>query len=240
MPFSIVHVEIWTKLKNYLPKEDNFLEFLAWNIFVDSSYNLMELWILIDRDITHFYSLEWYFKSDFPYNFKIIELDNNFSYFNLWYYFHLILDKLWRDSNFVWDCYKDVDKENLYQLSRIVYSKYDLNSYIKAYWADIIDKLYNYKLDKNKLPKIYYDINVELLQSTYISILDYMTWKNHFIKVESKYDLYKIVNNKIVILDKKVEQQMNKYFPYEKYLELKNRWLEILNDELLIYFKDIK
>ncbi len=230
MPFSIVHIEIWAKLKDYLPTEDNLLEFLAWSIFVDSSYNLKELWIDIKREVTHYYNWDSYYSSDFPSNFKKMELDKNFTYFNLWYYYHLLLDQLWRDSEFVWDCYKDVDKENLYQLSRIVYSKYDLDAFIEDFWLSILDKLYSFKLDKNKIPYIYSDIDLKYLQKTYLSIIDYMRLTKTFRKIEWDREFYKIVDNKIIIIDNDIEKQMHDFFPFEKYTKLKTTWYNILKE----------
>lgn len=233
MPFSIVHIEIWTKLKNYLLSEDNFLDFLAWSIFVDSSYNLKELWVKIDREVTHYYQNESFISSDFPKNFYDSELNNWFSYFKLWYYYHLILDKLWRDSKFVWDCYKDVDKENLYQLSRIIYSKYDLDAFIADFWTSIIDKLYMYEIDKKEIPSIYKGVNSSLLQETYISIIDYMCNKRYFKKLDWENIIYKIVNWGIEILNKSTENEMNSFFPYKEYINLKNYWFEILKKEII-------
>ncbi len=234
MPFSIVHIEVWTKLTNNFYNEKDYIDFLAWSIFVDCSYTLAELWVNIDRSTTHFYNNENYFNFDFTKCFKNKELSKNNSFFNKWYYCHLILDKVWRDSNFVWDSFNDnIEKEKIYQISRFLYAHNDLNNFLKeSKNKEIINKLYKYTLDKNKIPSIFYFIDDILINKSFKLVLDYMLWKKTFNKIDNSKQYYENKNWKIQIIDSILINDLEKLFPVEWYTKLKKVWLCTIKCEL--------
>lgn len=232
MPFSIVHIELWVGLKDNFKNNDNLLDFLAWSIFVDSSYELNNQWVFISRDVTHYHNGQDYSTADFSKNFLECELKNNFSYFNLWYYCHLTLDKLWRDSKFIQNAYNNVELDNIYQLSRVFHSFLDLNNFLKVDKLSYITQLYNYKIEKSKIPSMFHNIDTHKLQSSFLSILDYMTLKKVFNKVENEDKIYNIIDWKFNFLDKKIEKKINELFPHEDYNKLKEYSLGILLQDI--------
>nr|MDD3720200.1 hypothetical protein [Candidatus Gracilibacteria bacterium] len=228
MPYSIVHIELGVSLKDYFNNENDFLDFLAGSIFVDSSYELNNQGVQIKREDTHYHKGEDYINSEFPDNFLKKELKTNFSNFKLGYYYHLILDKLWRDSSFVGEAYKNNDLDEIYQLSRIFHANIDLNDFIKVDNNNYIDKLYKYKINKNSLPSVFLNIDTNILNDTYMSIIDYMVNKKTFKKVSNEDEVYTIINGELEFLDKEIEKKVNTLFPYKDYNDLKKQGLKIL------------
>lgn len=217
MPYSIIHLELAHKKSKELNLENNdLLDFLVWNLIVDSSYDLSELWINIEREETHYHKWENYFEVDFPIYFLKKELKNNKNnYLKLWYYYHLQLDKFRRDNELK-AIYNDENIRNAYQIARKENAKSDFEIFIKQN-NNLIEKLYNYEFNIEILPEIFKNIEKEKLKITFTNILDYMTLKSNFKKWEES------ENTKFLI---------EKYFSYENHLELKEKaFLEINLDK---------
>ena len=185
MPYSIVHLELANKKikeKKDLT-EENILDFFVWSLIVDSSYDLEKYWIKnIKRDDTHYHKWEEYLKSNFPKNFLDIELKNNKNnYLKLGYYYHLLVDKVWRDNEVSNTKEENTQFRYIYQISRKIHAFYDLENFLHLEnGQNIIDNLYNYKIDKNKYPSIFNNIEEKILKQVLKDILDYMTRKKTF------------------------------------------------------------
>ncbi|MDD4151642.1 MAG: hypothetical protein PHR68_03430 [Candidatus Gracilibacteria bacterium] len=222
MPYSIIHLEIAHKKSKELNLENkNFLDFLVGNLIVDSSYDLSELGVNIEREETHYHKGENYFEVDFPVNFLEKELKNTKNnYLKLGYYYHLQLDKFRRDNELK-TIYNDDSIRNAYQIARKENAKKDLKNFIKKN-NDLIEKLYNYEFNIEILPEIFKNIEKEKLKITFTNILDYMTLKNNFKKGEEN------ENTKILI---------EKYFSYENHLKLKEKAFLEINLDIPYFFK---
>jgi len=205
MPYSIVHLDLANKkVKSLNISKEKKLDFFVWNIIVDNSYNLNSYWIeKISRDDTHYHTNQNYMEVDFVNNFFTKE-DINKNYLIYWYYYHLLVDKFWRDFEFEWRKL-DEDIYKAYQISRKINSKIDLEKFLDK---KIIVELYSYQIDIFKLPWVFQHISQEIMQKSYIDILDYMTFKKTF----SKWDF-----------DEKYEYFINKYFSYNHHLDMKDR-----------------
>lgn len=208
MPYSIIHLEIAKRKSEELKiDKQNLLDFLVWNLIVDFSYVLEDLWFSINRDITHYYEWENYFLCDFPKKFLESENFKKDDYLKLWYYYHLLLDKFRRDRE-INEIYTDDDIRNAFQISRKLNAKYDLENFLlEDENKIIIDNLYNYEFDHKKLPKVFSKIDVKILKIAFWDFIDYMLGKNDFTKGEQK------ENTKDLI---------KKFFNYDKHIELKN------------------
>ncbi len=210
MPYSIVHIDLVNKkLKNKKISPQDKLDFFVGNIITDISYNLNSYWISIKREDTHYYTWQDYMQVDFANNFFLKE-NMTKNYLIYWYYYHLLTDKFWRDFEFEWR-YVNEDIYNTYQISRKINSEIDLLNFEDKY---LFDKLYNYKIENYKLPSVFYNISIDLIQKSYIDLLDYMTLKKTFSKWESN-DKYKDL--------------IEKYFSYDHHLSLKNKAFNEIN-----------
>ncbi len=209
MPYSIVHIDLALQKNNDLNLEwQDLLDFLVWNILVDSSYNLSIFGIEISRPDTHYHPWEGYFVADFPNNFYIQELENNSkNYLKLGYYYHLLLDKF-RLNNELNEIYTDDEIRNAFQISRKLNAQIDFE---KLSNKKIIEELYNYELNLDKLPKVFHNIDEKVLKKVFLSILDYMTGKNHFTKWERSH---------------KTDEIIKEHFNYEKHLDFKIKALK--------------
>ncbi len=230
MPYSIVHLKLAKKkndsLKICKTKQEE-LDFFVWNIFVDSSHELKTFWINLKRDDTHYYKWQNYFNFDFPWNFLKQEIIKN-NFFNLWYYYHLKVDELWRDIFFTQKIFLEWKKtdfsDSLYHVFRKYYAFLDYKDFEKNNKNLILD-LYKYKINKEKIPKIFKNIDLEILQKSYLQILDYMFFKDIFQKKdELKY--LKIKDDKIFI-DEEIKKVIEKYYPIAKYKDFYKKALEI-------------
>ena len=222
MPYWIIHLKIANKkqaLEKICKTKEEKLDFFAWNIFVDISYNLKQLGIDISRQKTHYYLNKNYFKYDFEKNFlKNEKIDNCFK---LWYFYHLVADKIWRDiylkqkiileKAWLQDFWDD-----LYQAFRKYYAFIEFKKFKKNN-KEIIEDLYNYKIKKEKLPKIFQNIPENLLKKAFLKILDHMIFKENFYKKNEKKFL-EIKNNEI-ILKEDTKKFFEKYYP-KKYYDL--------------------
>jgi len=224
MPYSIVHFELANKLKNIEKLSENeYLDFIIWNIIVDSSYDLNNRWIKnILRENTHYNIWENYMTCDFPKNFYEKEIKNKeTNYLKLWYYYHLLIDELWRNEALVKTMSENSHIRYLYQISRKINAFYDLQKEKKnKNFDEIINKLYNYEISKNKIPSVFENIDINVLNEVKNDILDYMTLKKHFTKWEDILKPYKIYKDKIEIKED-IKKEIDKYFPYIDYLKFK-------------------
>jgi hypothetical protein len=230
MPYSIVHFELANKVKNIekLSKSE-YLDFLIWNIIVDSSYDLENRWIKhIHRDNTHYNVWENYMIADFPKNFYNKEIKNQkINYIKLWYYYHLLVDELWRDDNLVKTMWEKTHIWYIYQISRKVNAFYDLKKVKEnPNFEEIINDLYNYKIDNKKLPSIFKSIDNNIMNNVIKDILDYMVWKKHFSKWEDILNPYKIQGDTIIV-KKEIQKEIDKYFSYKDYLLFKEKVKDI-------------
>ena len=107
--------------KKYFSQEA-FLDFIVGNIFVDASYLLTEAGYVISRQKTHFYEGKSFETTPFDALFLNTEYTLSQSDFNLGYYYHLVVDRVWRDSSFTQKASTSSRFESLYQLSRKVYA----------------------------------------------------------------------------------------------------------------------
>lgn len=218
MPYSIVHLELWNKKSKQLnlSKKEN-LDFLAWNIIVDISYNINSYWYKdISRDDTHYHTWQNYFV-DFPDNF--IKKENiKINYLIYWYYYHLLVDMFWRDNEFPWRILDD-SIHKAYQISRKINAKIDFDNFDNFNNTQLINDLYNYDLSWIVLPSVLNKIPLDIIQKSYIDIIDYMTFKKTF----SKWDT-----------DKKYMDLVQKYFSYNHYTDLKNKAFESINKKIEI------
>ena len=174
MPFTIVHVDLATKLNENKLKleENNFLDFLVGNIIVDCNYELKKKWLGIDRDKTHYYENENYFNCKFPSNFYENELKTDFNFLKLWYYYHLITDRVWADIK-LQNALADGELRKIYQSDRKNHADNDFFLFQKNN-KYLIDKLYNYSFKLDLLPSVYQDISIKDLQDSYKKVLDFM------------------------------------------------------------------
>lgn len=209
MPYSIVHIDLALQKNEELKLEkEDLLDFLVWNILVDSSYDLSVFGVKFTRPDTHYHPWEDYFIANFPNNFFELELKNyENNYFKLGYYYHLLLDKF-RLANEISEIYTDDEVRNAFQISRKLNAQKDFENLENK---EIIDDLYNYEFDTNKLPKVLQNIDQEILRQVLNNILDYMTLKNHFVKWEKNH---------------KTDDIIAKHFSYDKHIELKNMALK--------------
>lgn len=213
MPYSIVHIDLALQKNRELSlKWQDLLDFLVWNILVDTSYNLAKFGIELPRSDTHYYPCENYFIADFPNNFYIQELENNGKkYLRLGYYYHLLLDKFRRDNE-ISEIYTDDEVRNAFQISRKLNAQVDFEKFLENTDSKkIILDLYSYKFDKYKLPKVLHSIDEKILKKVFHNILDYMTGKNHFTKWERSH---------------KTDEIINEHFNYEKHLDFKTKALK--------------
>ncbi len=211
MPYSIVHIDLALQKNEELKLErQDLLDFLVWNILVDSSYDLEIFGIESSRPDTHYHPEEDYFVADFPNNFYNQELNNNNNnnnYLKFGYYYHLLLDKF-RLGNEISEIYTDDEVRNAFQISRKLNAQIDFENLSNK---EIIEELYNYEFNLDKVPKVLQNIDEKILKWILNNILDYMTWKNHFVKWERNH---------------KTDDIISKYFSYDKHIELKNRALK--------------
>jgi hypothetical protein len=212
MPYSIVHIDLALQKNEELKLEwEDLLDFLVWNILVDSSYSLFEFGVELSRPDTHYHPWEDYFIADFTNNFFVQELENDRNnYLKLWYYYHLLIDKF-RLGNEISEIYTDDEVRNAFQISRKLNAKIDFENLENK---DIIEELYNYEFNLDKLPQVLKNIDTKILKSVLNNILDYMAWKNHFVKWERNH---------------KTDDIISKYFSYDKHIDLKNRALKEIN-----------
>ncbi len=219
MPYSIVHIKTsinFLEWKN-LDKND-YLDFLAWSLLPDCSYNLYSQWVDITRDDTHYHPWEDWFTAKFPANYNNIELPTESdSYFVKWYYHHLLVDEYYRDNEWKKESY-DEDMKCLYEIYRKINAYEDL---LDLTDKSLIEKLYNYKIDKSKLPSIFIDIDVDKLQNVFIELLDHLKFKKRFIKYDTELNYYHLKDNKIIIKNDFIDKY-NKYFSREEYLDMIN------------------
>lgn len=234
MPYSIVHTELAFQTKKPLfEKKSDFLWYLVWSIFVDSNYILSKSWFHLHRKRTHYYEDSEYENVDFPENFWNQEERKNTPFF-IWYYFHLITDKVWRDSSLIQKAYQSEELERRYQISRKIHSFYDLQ---KLLWDK--EKIWilheSLKLDFSSIlfPSIFKEVPYEVLQTTYAKMLDYMLWKDFFLKKSENEDDYIIVGWILHIKDKELEKQVLSLFPYSEYQTLKQVALDKFQSEVL-------
>ncbi len=209
MPYSIVHIDLALKKNNQLNLEkDDLIDFLVWNILVDSSYCLFEFGVELSRPDTHYHTWEDYFVANFPNNFFSQELKNDENnYFKLGYYYHLLLDKF-RLTNEINEIYTDDEVRNAFQISRKLNAQIDFENLENK---EIIEELYNYEFNLDKLPIVLKNIDRKILKWALNNILDYMTLKNHFVKWERNHKTDDIIAN---------------HFSYDKHIELKNSALK--------------
>lgn len=236
MPYSIVHFELAKSLKDIknITKSEQ-LDFIIWSIIVDSSYDLYSRWInTIKREDSHYYKWEDYMAFDFVNNFYKKEvLKNKGNYLILWYYYHLIVDEKWKDDNFLsLNMEENSHIRYIYQISRKVNAFYDLKELKKdKNFNNIIDDLYNYKIDNNKLPSVFKNIDNDIINQVKNDILDYMIWKKHFSKWEDILTPYKIIDDHIEIKDD-IKKEVEKYFSYKEYKKFKDK-IKDLNFNLM-------
>jgi len=227
MPYSITHLEIWNnKAKQLNIKNTELLDFLVWNIICDCSYDLKENWVSIWRDLTHYYKWLNYFSTDFPNNFFEKEIVwDEYNFLKLWYYYHLLVDKLWRDKGPL----RTVEEEerwelrHIYQISRKIYAFYDYKEFVEKNWENLIKELYSYKIYKNinKLPSFMKDINIDIIQKVFLDILDYMTMKKSFLKAWNIMEKYVVIDDNKIKIENELKLKLNQNFSYENYKDLK-------------------
>ena len=227
MPYSIVHSEIAFLSRDFLKylSEKDFLEFLVWNIFVDSSHLLFELWYKnIHRHTTHYYRKDFYEIDNFPEIFW--EQEKEYSPLFVGYYFHLLTDKIWRDSNFIEAAYKNLDEEREYQISRKIHAFMD---YKNLLWnkdsLNMVEKLYTFSFEWVKTPSIFTEVKTEDLERVLYGILDYMLGKKLFVKKTEKEEDYSSNNGEFIIKDSQLQEKVQKKYPYEEYNFLKKEAL---------------
>lgn len=203
MPFTIVHIDLATRLnENKLKlKKNNLLDFLVGNIIVDCNYELKKKGLDIDRDKTHYYEKENYFNCKFPTNFYEKELKKDFTFLKLWYYYHLLTDKIWADIK-LQNALKDDELRKAYQSDRKFHAEKDFYNFQEKY-SYLIDDLYNYKINKDLLPKVYKNVPKKDLEKSYKSVLDFM------------------------ISDKSHLEYYKTYFSYQEHLIYKQKALDL-------------
>lgn len=225
MPYSIVHTELAFKTAEELEfNENQFQEYIVGSIFVDANYLLQEYWFQTNRRVTHYYEDIVYEKAPFPEDFLKKEWIS--SPFCLGYYFHLLTDRVWRDSSAVGKAYRSEEMDNYYQISRKIHSYHDLQILLgNKKYLDIIEKSRLFRFEKEKIPSIFHSIPKETLEKTYNKMVDFMLGKDFFMKESEKHQIYKIENWVLHITDKDLERKVLQFFPYEEYLELKKEAL---------------
>ena len=231
MPYSAVHFELGLSFRNKFQDYNEFLDFLAGSIFVDVSYILNTYSINISRAKTHFYEEGEFENADFDRTFQ--KDHTECSAFLTWYFVHLVVDKVWRDSPFVRKVYFDEELESLYQFSRKIYASKDIAHISERESVQkVIKDLYSYKVERLKLPFLFHDLDETMLQKAFIELLDYMFGKKIFYKkIESK-NAYKISKGAVRIKDTKMKSQLKKFFPYKEYAKLKKTWFEKMKNFL--------
>jgi hypothetical protein len=234
MPYSIVHTELAFQTKKPLfEKKSDFLLYIIGSIFVDSNYILSNTWFHIHRKHTHYYKDGEYEDVNFPEVFWHQEWikDNPFM---AGYYFHLVTDQVWRDSSLIQKAYQSREFERWYQISRKIHSFYDLQKLLwdtEKIW--IIDESSKLDFSSIILPSVFKDIPYETLKKTYDKMLDYMMWKDFFLKNSESGDDYTIVRWTLHIKDKELEKHVLTLFPYNEYQGLKNIALDKFQSEVL-------
>lgn len=216
MPYSIVHLDIAKrKSEDLWLKNDDLIDFLVWNLIVDFSYVLSDLWVNFTREETHYHPKENYFLSDFPNNFFKKEIKSKEDYLKIWYYYHLLLDKFRRDNELK-NIYQEDDMRNAYQISRKINAKYDLENFLEQEEnKQIIDKLYSYLFDSKKLPSVFSKIDTKILKEAFSNFLLYMTWENEFEKWKR---------------NENTDDLIKKYFSYKNHIKLKNEAYEKIKE----------
>ncbi len=237
MPYSIVHTELAFQTGDQLQLDHKeLLEYIIWSIFVDSNYLLSDMALHITRPKTHYYEWEAYEVAKFPDNF--LEQEPWKSVFNIWYYYHLITDRVWRDSAMIQMAYKSIEQERWYQISRKIYSFYDLQQLLQdKKKEEIIKETMSLNFDKIDFPKIFKDVPSSIIKSTYKKMLDFMLGKNFFIKESEDKNDYRITEWWLHINDKGLERRVLEAFSYDEYQALKKTALDQFQSEVIPKFR---
>jgi hypothetical protein len=86
---------------------------------------------------------------------------------------------MFRLENEISEIYTDDEVRNAFQISRKLNAQADFE---KLGNKEIIEELYNYEFNLNKLPKVLQNIDEKIIKKVFLNILDYMTGKNYFTK----------------------------------------------------------
>lgn len=237
MPYSIVHTELAFETGSQL-KLDNeeFLIYLIWSIFVDSNYLLSATGFHLNRSKTHYYENEVYEQSKFPENFLKKEPPKNV--FAIWYYFHLLTDKVWRESKIIKKVYLSKEQERRYQISRKIHSFYDLQKLLEdKKKIEIIEKTEKFDFEKILFPEIFKEVPLTILKSTYKKMLDFMLGRDFFMKESENKEDYKITGWRLHIKDKELESRVLQAFSYDEYQSLKKVALNQFQSQVIPKFR---